>query len=127
VVDLDKCTACGDCVDVCPKDLFSLQPVSHKLWVACKNRADGDIAEAQCEVACTACGKCTVDAAPGLIRLDNNLAVIDYVKNNLASPTAIERCPTGAIVWLNDGRIEKGREAKKIIRVQPLPVRANVV
>jgi Na+-translocating ferredoxin:NAD+ oxidoreductase RNF subunit RnfB len=121
------CTACGDCVDVCPKDLFSLQSVSHKLWVACKNRADGDTAEAQCEVACTACGKCTVDAAPGVIRLDNNLAVIDYANNKLASQSAIERCPTGAIVWLNEGRIEKGREAKKIIRTQALPVSARVV
>jgi hypothetical protein len=80
---------------VCPKDLFSLQPVSHKLWVACKSRADGDVSEAQCEVACTACGKCAMDAAPGLIRLDNNLAVIDYAKNHLASSTAIERCQIG--------------------------------
>jgi len=126
-VDSAKCTACGDCVEVCPKDLFSLQPISHKLWVACRNRADGDIAEAQCEVACTACGKCTVDAAPGLIRLDNNLAVIDYAGNKLASHVAIERCPTGAIVWLDGARIEKGREAKKIIRVKPLPVSADVV
>lgn len=127
VVDTDKCTACGDCVDVCPKDLFSLQPVSHKLWVACKSRADGDVSEAQCEVACTACGKCVMDAAPGLIRLDNNLAVVDYAKNHLASPVAIERCPTGAIVWLDDSRTLKGREAKKIIRIEALPVRANVV
>lgn len=127
VVDADKCTACGDCVEVCPKDLFSLQPVSHKLWVACKSRADGDVSEAQCEVACTACGKCVMDAAPGLIRLDNNLAVIDYVKNPLASPKAIERCPTGAIVWLDGNRQAKGREAKKIIRKEALPVSANVV
>jgi Na+-translocating ferredoxin:NAD+ oxidoreductase RNF subunit RnfB len=127
LVDTDKCTACGDCVEVCPKNLFSLQPISRKLWVACKNLADGDIAEAQCEVACTACGKCVMDAAPGLIRLDNNLAVIDYAKNNLASPVAIERCPTGAIVWLDDSRTLKGREAKKIIRIEALPVRANVV
>ncbi len=34
VVDEAKCTACGDCVDACPKDLFSLHPVSHRLWVA---------------------------------------------------------------------------------------------
>ena len=27
-----KCTACGDCVDVCPKDLFEIHPVSHRLW-----------------------------------------------------------------------------------------------
>lgn len=127
VVDADKCTACGDCVEVCPKDLFSLQPVSHKLWVACKSRADGDISEAQCEVACTACGKCVMDAAPGLIRLDNNLAVIDYAKNPLASPVAIERCPTGAIVWLEGKQPLSGREAKKIIRKAALPVNANVV
>jgi Na+-translocating ferredoxin:NAD+ oxidoreductase subunit B len=126
-VDVNLCTACGDCVDVCPKDLFELQPVSHKLWVACKSRAEGDVAEAQCQVACTACGKCVMDAAPGLIHLDNNLAVIDYTRNNLASPAAIERCPTGAIVWLDDSRMLKGREAKKIIRIESLPVSANVV
>ena len=127
VVDVEKCTACGDCVTACPKDLFSLQPVSHKLWVACKSRADGDTAEAQCEVACTACGKCVMDAAPGLIHLDNNLAVIDYAMNPLASPVAIERCPTGAIVWLSNSQIVRGREAKKIIRKEALPVSANVV
>ncbi len=44
--------------------------VSHKLWVACKSHADGDTAEAQCEVACTACGKCVADASPRLMRLD---------------------------------------------------------
>ncbi|MDP2432242.1 MAG: (Fe-S)-binding protein [Pseudomonadota bacterium] len=125
VVDVDKCTACGDCVEVCPKDLFSLQPVSHKLWVACKSRADGDISEAQCEVACTACGKCVMDAAPGLIRLDNNLAVVDYALNPLASPVAIERCPTGAIVWLEGKQPAKGREAKKIIRKAALPLGCN--
>lgn len=122
VVDADKCTACGDCVEACPKELFELQPLSHKLWMACKNRTDGATDCAQCEVACTACGKCVMDAAPGLIRLDNNLAVIDYALNPLASPVAIERCPSGAIVWLDDSRAVKGREAKKIIRKEALPL-----
>lgn len=122
-VDADKCTACNDCVEVCPKGLFSLQPVSRKLWVACRNRADGDIAEADCEVACTACGKCVADAAPGLIRLEDNLAVIDYERNALAAKAAIERCPTGAIVWLDAKRGPvKGVAAKKILRQEPLPL-----
>jgi electron transport complex protein RnfB len=43
------------------------------------------------------------DAPPELMRLDNNLAVIDYAKNDQAT-RGIERCPTGAIVWLDDGR-----------------------
>lgn len=122
VVDADRCTACGDCVDICPKDLFSLQPVAHKLWVACNNHADGDTAERQCEVACTACGKCVMDAASGLIRLDGELARIDYDLNAKADKSVIQRCESGAIVWLHDGHFHKGLKAKKIVRVSPLPV-----
>lgn len=122
VVDEDKCVACNDCVVACPLDLFSLQPVSHKLWVACKSLAEGDEALAECEVACTACARCAADAAPGLITMKNNLPVVDYSKNHLASRLAIERCPTGAIVWLEDKKVFKGAAAKKIVRKEPLPV-----
>ena len=123
VVDADKCTACNDCIEVCPKGLFSLEPVSRKLWVACKNLADGDTAEASCEVACTACGKCVVDSAPGVMKLDNNLAAIDYAQNALAAKQAIERCPTGAIVWFDSPNTPiKGAEAKKILRQNELPL-----
>jgi len=122
VVDADKCSACNDCVEVCPKALFSLEPVSHQLWIACRNRADGDTAEAACEVACTACGKCVADAAPGLIRLDNNLATVRYELNAWASRTPIERCPTGAIVWFeNPNTPARGAAAKKILRQDALP------
>jgi Na+-translocating ferredoxin:NAD+ oxidoreductase RNF subunit RnfB len=120
-VDEDKCTACGDCVDVCPKDLFSLQPKSHQLWIACKSLDNPDESESDCEVSCTACGRCAADAPEGLITMQNNLAIIDYEKNGLASKLPIERCPTGAIVWLGDHTIKKGIEAKKIYRKEPLP------
>ena len=123
VVSEDKCTACGDCVTVCPKDLFSLHPVSHRLWVACKNQELGDEAQHQCQVVCTACGRCAQDSPEGLIEIRDNLAAIDYAKNSLASKVAIERCPTGAIVWLEkDGTVVKGRDARKVIRKAPLPV-----
>ena len=123
VVDIDKCTACGDCVDICPKDLFEIHPVGHRLWVACKNQDFGDDAENLCDVACTACERCSVDAPEGLIEISGNLATIDYSKNALASRVAMERCPTGAIVWLDDKRgVQKGRDAKKIIRKEALPV-----
>ncbi len=121
VVSEDNCVACDDCVEVCPKDLFSIQPVTHKLWVACKSLAEEDVAEQDCEVACTACGRCVVDAPEGLIAIQNNLAVIDYSKNDLASKVAIERCPTGAIVWMEDKKTVKGGGAKKILRMEPLP------
>lgn len=123
VVDVDKCTACGACVEVCPLGLFSIHPISHRLWVACKSHTMGEEAEAECEVACTACGLCVADAPEGLISIRNNLATIDYSKNHLASPVAIRRCPTGAIVWLDDERGPiKGPAAKRIVRKTPLPV-----
>lgn len=116
VVDEVKCTACGDCVEVCPKDLFSLHPVSHRLWVACKNLEHGDDILEDCEVACTACGKCAMDAPGNLITMQHSLPVINYSENhNTQAP--IQRCPTGAIVWLEpDGTVTKGRESRKIIR-----------
>ena len=115
VVIEDRCTACGDCVDACPKDLFSLQPAGRRLWVACKSLDAGDEILDDCEVACTACGRCAMDA-PGLIRMENNLPVVDYSRNH-ATQVPIQRCPTGAIVWLDPraGAV-KGPAAKKIIR-----------
>ena len=122
-VNPDSCTACGDCVDICPRDLFSVHPVSHHLWIACNNPEAGEAAEADCKVLCTGCGRCAADAPEGLIGLEDSLAVIDYSRNALASRIAIERCPTGAIVWLdNDNSIHKGKEAVRILRKQPLPV-----
>ena len=117
------CTACGDCVDICPRGLFSLQPESHHLWVACQNLSFGDEAESECSVACTACGLCAQDAPENLIRMVENLAVVDYGKNNLATEHIIQRCPTGAIVWLGSGgKMIKGAKAKKPTRHTALPI-----
>ncbi len=116
IVNVDKCTACGDCVEVCPKDLFSIQPISNRLWVACKNLESGEAVLEDCEVGCTACGKCAKDAPDNLITMQFNLPVINYNQNhNFQNP--IQRCPTGAIVWLDEKLgVVKGRESQTIIR-----------
>ena len=107
VVIPERCPACGDCVETCPKDLFVLMPMDYKLIVQCKNLLEGDAAETMCRVACNACGKCVVDAAPGVIQIVNGLAVVDYSKNALAGPEATARCPTGAIAWVEGAQFAK--------------------
>jgi len=111
VVIPEKCTACGDCVEACPKDLFTLMPIEQKLLVQCKNLLEGEEATNACAVACNACGRCVADGAPGLIEIVNGLAVIDYTKNAVAAPDAIKRCPTGAIVWV-EGAQQLGPERR---------------
>lgn len=111
VVILEKCTACGDCVKACPKDLFVVMPVAFKLLVQCKSLLEGEAAERLCRVACNGCGKCAVDAAPGVIEIKNGLAVVDYAKNELAGPEATRRCPTGAIVWIEGAQFAKSAAA----------------
>ena len=93
VVELDKCTACGDCVEACPLDLFVILPQDAHLLVQCKNLLEGD-------AACNACGRCAMDAEAGLIDLVGGLAVVNYDRIELENPKAVERCPTGAIVWV---------------------------
>ena len=43
----------------------------------------GDAVLEQCKVACTACGKCVMDAAPGLISIVSGVAVVNYALNEL--------------------------------------------
>jgi electron transport complex protein RnfB len=119
VVDVDKCTACGDCVEVCPKDLFSLEPISRRLWVACKNLDAGDEVLEDCEVGCTACGKCAMDGGD-LITMKGNLPKINYSLNHRVMDP-IQRCPTGSIVWLDDqGAKIEGAESKHVVRISDI-------
>lgn len=118
VVIEERCTACGDCVDICPKDLFSLQDVDNRLWVRCRNEAFGDGVLDGCEVACTACGRCAQDA-PGAVRMEQNLPRVDYAArpDEATGRAAIERCPTGAIVWVDEQLGDlKGGKAAQVVR-----------
>lgn len=106
VVDIDRCTACNDCVVACPLGLFTIMPVDHHLIVQCRSLLSGDAATRVCSVACNACARCVQDAAEGLIAMRSGLAVIDYERIRLEDQRAIERCPTGAITWVDGAQFQ---------------------
>lgn len=112
VVDEARCTACGDCVRACPKDLFHVVPEAQPLWVACSNPLAGNDLIDTCRAACTACGRCVQDA-PGFLHLDGNLPRLLVPAAGTAPRAAIERCPTGAIVWFSQGRAQAGAFARR--------------
>jgi H+/Na+-translocating ferredoxin:NAD+ oxidoreductase subunit B len=113
VVDPALCTACGDCVTACPKDLFVIRPLEQHLLVQCRNLVTGDAVLEQCRVACTACGKCVQDAAPGLISVASGVAMLNDGLMAREDPAAVSRCPTGAIVWLQGAQFVRQRELSR--------------
>jgi electron transport complex protein RnfB len=105
IVREDRCTACGKCVDACPRNLFELHPFSQNILVFCRSEDRGPLARKVCKNACIACGIC-VRACPEAIVLDNYLAKItDFKKIDPEKIPEIEKCPTDAI-----GRLRKDDE-----------------
>ncbi len=102
VVD-DKCTACGACVEACPRDIIELRKKNkkdRKIFVSCINTEKGAMAKKNCSVACIGCGKCFKVCPHEAITMENNLAFIDADKCKLCRKCVLE-CPTGAILELN--------------------------
>jgi pyruvate-ferredoxin/flavodoxin oxidoreductase len=109
VVTLSACTACGDCVDVCPQDLFVLVPESHHLFVQCNSPLVGSDAVARCSVACDACGRCALDSPGDSVEMRDGLPVVHHDRDAQPTPQATWRCPTGAIQWLEGRATTKSR------------------
>ena len=97
VVDPDKCTACGTCVETCPRHVISLLPRSQKVAVRCHNTDNAKAARAVCTNACIGCGRCTKECEFGAIVVENGLAHIDAEKCT-ACGKCVSVCPCNCIV-----------------------------
>ncbi len=93
----ENCTACGKCVDACPRNLFELHSLDQNILVFCRSLDRGPAAKKACKNACIGCGICA-RACPDAIEIKDNLAVIlDYKKIEPDQIPAIEKCPTDSI------------------------------
>ncbi|MBW6457807.1 MAG: RnfABCDGE type electron transport complex subunit B [FCB group bacterium] len=99
VVDNEKCTGCGKCIDVCPRDLMHLHPISYKVRVLCQNHDIGRYAMKICTRSCIACGLCVKKCPFDAIHVIDDLAVIDYEKCKQCGLCAAV-CPNQAIEFI---------------------------
>lgn len=96
VVNLKRCTACGNCVKTCPKNLFVLTPLKSSYYVKCSSKEPAAVKAKACRASCIACKKCEGACPVGAIKVDSNLSRIDYVKcQNIGK--CFEVCPTKVI------------------------------
>lgn len=90
------CIGCGMCVSECPKKVIVLHSRENKIAVTCNSLDKGAVARKNCKNACIGCKKCELNCPTGAIKVENNLARIDYEKCTSCGKCA-EVCPTGCI------------------------------
>jgi len=105
VIDPDKCTGCGKCIEECPRNILLLAPYTAKNHIRCSSHNTGKTVRKTCEVGCIGCGICARSCPVDAIEMKDNLAVIDYDKCVNCGICA-EKCPTGTIEFQGE-RIEK--------------------
>lgn len=91
-VDAEKCVACGKCVEACPKNIITLVPQKAKYVVSCSSKERGAAVMAACKAGCVACGLCQKVCPSGAIKVEDNLAKIDYSLCTSCGLCA-EKCP----------------------------------
>ncbi len=106
VIDPEKCTACGKCIDVCPKTVIGMVPHGHEIVVDCNNKERGGHVKKNCGVACIACGICERSCPFDAIKVEDLVAKIDYDKCT-SCMVCVEKCPTKAIA----GDLSKRKKA----------------
>ena len=79
-VDSNKCTGCMACAAACPRKLIVPVDYGTNVYIACNSHAKGAVTLRGCGRGCIGCGICTKICPHEAIRVENNLAVIDYEK-----------------------------------------------
>ena len=100
VVDKAKCTACGKCVDACPKKLIKIVSDNTKILVSCSSEEIGKHVMKACEKGCFTCKKCERSCPKKAISIEKNIPVIDDALC-VGCGICIKDCPRGVLIKNN--------------------------
>lgn len=98
LVDKEKCTACGMCVEECPKNIIELIPCEDRgHFVRCYSNSKGKDVKKACDIGCIGCKICEKVCEYDAVHVSDFLARIDYDKCVNCGACA-EKCPTKVIL-----------------------------
>lgn len=94
----EKCTACGNCVEACPKGIMELIPRSQEVFLGCVNKDAGKAVRAVCSVGCIGCSLCAKPniTPSGKIVMKDNMPDVPADWDDFEM--AVKRCPTKSFV-----------------------------
>ena len=92
VVDPERCTGCGLCVPVCPKELFEFYPRVHRIELSCVAKDKQSVVRATCMVGCTTCRKCVAKCPAQAIEWDGRTIIVHHEPCLAYGPSCAEAC-----------------------------------
>ena len=95
-IDPRLCIGCGLCEKTCPNHVIHIVSDKTRVVVKCSSHDKGAVTNKLCPVGCIGCMKCQKTCPHGAIKVENNLAVIDYSKCTGCGACA-EVCPKKCI------------------------------
>ena len=120
-VDKDKCTGCGACANICPKQVIMIDAAGpRKPVVMCSNKDKGAVANKLCTTSCIACGMCERTCKFDAIHVVDGVARVDYDKCKGCGMCA-QKCPKHIILFpLKDDP----NPPKPVVKQAPKPAAA---
>ena len=93
-IDYAKCTGCGQCIPVCPKECLTIYPRQFRVALTCQAQGKGKAVKDTCQVGCIQCQACIKKCPAKAITLTDTGLVIDHVACMAYGPSCEEICVT---------------------------------